>query len=76
MNGQVYVWKGNQLEEIVPNVHTGSVFTITPVADGFVTGGKDGCIRTWDSNFTALETINLKTLLGEKHGVEYVCHEG
>lgn len=76
MNGQIYVWKGNQLEEIVPNVHAGSVFAISPVSDGFITGGKDGCIKTWDSNFTALENINLKSLLGEKHSAEFLVHEG
>ena len=65
MNGQIYVWKGNQLEEILPGVHNGSVFAITSSSDGFITGGKDGRIRTWDANFSPLETIELKFLLSE-----------
>ena len=67
MNGQVYVWKGNnqsyQLEEILPGVHNGSIFTITMLADGFISGGKDGVLRTWDANFSPIETIPLKQLV-------------
>ena len=63
MNGQVYVWKGNQLEEILPGVHNGSVFTITALPDGFISGGKDGIIRTWDTNFSPIETIEIKHLI-------------
>lgn len=76
MSGQVYVWKGNQLEEIIPDVHKGSVYTIAAVADGFITGGKDGCIRTWDAGFQPVEKISLKDLLGAKQSVEFMCHEG
>jgi WD40 repeat protein len=65
MNGQVYVWKGNQLEEILPGVHNGSIFTITSMPDGFISGGKDGIIRRWDSTFSPIEIIELKHLLAE-----------
>lgn len=60
INGQIYVWKANQLEEIIPNAHTGSVFTIASTSDGYITSGKDGRVRTWDSNFSPIETIDLK----------------
>lgn len=76
MSGQIYVWKGTQLEEIIPNAHTGSIYTIASVADGFITGGKDGCIRTWDLNFASLEKFDLKEILARKQSVEFVCPEG
>lgn len=75
INGQVYVWNNNQLEEILGGVHNGSVFTIYAMPDGFITGGKDGCIRTWDANFTALERIELKSLLSAKPSAEFYCHD-
>ncbi len=65
MNGQMYVWKGNQLEEIIPNIHSGSIFTMASLVDGFITGGKDGKIRTWDMNFSPLETIDLAALISQ-----------
>ena len=65
MNGQIYVWKGNQLEEILPGVHSGSIFTISVLPDGFITSGKDGIIRTWDATFTPVETIDLRNLISE-----------
>jgi WD40 repeat protein len=67
MNGQIYVWKGNQLEEILPGVHNGSIFTITPLPDGFLSGGKDGIIRKWDSNFSPVDIppYELKHLIAD-----------
>jgi hypothetical protein len=63
INGQIYIWKNNQLEEIIPNAHNGAIYAIFQLSDGFMTTGKDGCIRTWDANFTPLETIELKSIL-------------
>jgi WD40 repeat protein len=65
MNGQVYVWEGNQLKEIIPGVHNGSIFTMVAVEDGFITGGKDGKIRTWDASFSPIDTIDLVLLISE-----------
>jgi hypothetical protein len=65
MNGQIYVWKGNQLEEMIPGAHEGVIYCMIPYENGFITAGKDGRIRTWDPNFTAIEIIDLKALLND-----------
>jgi WD40 repeat protein len=66
VDGKIYVWKDNQLEEILPQVHESSIFTLVELPKGFATAGKDGLIRTWDSTFHPIETINLRALL-DKH---------
>lgn len=68
ISGKIYVWKENQLEDIRNDAHAGSVFAILALNDGFITGGKDGRIRIWDSNFIALETIDLRTVI-EQNGL-------
>ena len=66
INGQIYVWKGTQLEEILPAVHESSIYTLIEIENGFATAGKDGLIRTWDLNFHPINTIDLK-ILSSKH---------
>ena len=63
LNGQIYVWKDSKLKEILPSVHTSSIFQITKFNDGFVTGGKDGVIKTWDAKFHEIENIPLMSLM-------------
>lgn len=65
LSGSIYVWKNTQLEEIIPNVHDGAIYAICSFVDGFLTGGKDGDIKFWDSNFGALNemTIQIKEKL-------------
>lgn len=70
INGQIYVWKGNQLEEILPGAHESSVYVLIEIPDGYATAGKDGLIRTWDSNFHPIETINLRALLNSNEHAE------
>ena len=70
INGQIYVWKGNQLEEILPHAHESSIFTLIETSDGYATAGKDGLIRTWDANFHPIETINLRAILGKHENAE------
>ena len=73
MNGQIYVWKDNQLEEILPHVHESSIFSLAELPKGFATAGKDGLIRTWDSAFQPIETINIRALL-DKHQHHELFH--
>ena len=60
MNGSIYVWKGTQLEEIIPEAHEGAIYVMTTCSDGFLTGGRDGKIRFWDTAFAPLKDIDLK----------------
>ena len=70
MNGQIFVWRENQLDEIIPVSEGSSIFAISSLADGFVTGGKDGMIRTWDMRFNPIEAFDLRILLGESNSPE------
>jgi WD40 repeat protein len=67
INGQIYVWKDQSLEEIIPNAHEGSIFCVEEFSSGFITAGKDGSVRTWDLNFQLIETIDLKGLLNQNN---------
>ena len=63
MNGQIYVWKENNLKEIFSNAHKGSIFCLTRFDHGFITGGKDSKICIWDENFQSREMIDADELL-------------
>jgi WD40 repeat protein len=69
LNGSIYVWKGTKLEEIIPEAHEGAIYVMTTCSDGFVTAGRDGKIRLWDSNFTALTIIDVKDSLRYTEGL-------
>ena len=60
MNGSIYVWKQLKLEEIIPEAHDGAINVMATISDGFVTSGRDGKIRLWNSTFNPLSTIDLK----------------
>lgn len=76
INGQIYIWKNNQLEEILPNVHESSIFSLIQTPDGYATAGKDGLIRIWDSTFHPIETINVRALLNKHENSELFYSNG
>lgn len=76
LQGQVYIWKGNELKEIIPSVHNSSIFQIAKLSDGYATAGKDGNIRTWDSNFAPVETINLRQLMSHLESPDFYFPHG
>ena len=76
LQGQVLIWKGTELKEIIPGVHTSSIFQISKFNNGFCTAGKDGIVRTWDANFAPLITINLKELVSHLKSPEFYFKHG
>ena len=68
MNGSIYVWKGNKLEEIIPNVHDGAIYVLENCSDGFISAGRDGKLRFWDPNFVHLQDIEVKHLIKNSDG--------
>lgn len=72
MNGCIYVWKGVQLEEIIPDVHEGAIYAITTCTDGFLTAGRDGKIKFWNDSFGHVGTINLKEQLNMSEGKQVI----
>ena len=63
MDGQIFIWKGTELKEIIPAAHESSIFKISKLGDKLFSAGKDGNIRIWNSDLTPVETINLKHYL-------------
>ncbi|XP_068183951.1 echinoderm microtubule-associated protein-like 6 isoform X2 [Antennarius striatus] len=58
--GDVYVWKEPLLLKTV-KAHEGPVFAMSPLDQGFVTGGKDGVVELWDDAFErCLKTYAVK----------------
>uniref|UniRef100_H2YU30 Anaphase-promoting complex subunit 4 WD40 domain-containing protein n=1 Tax=Ciona savignyi TaxID=51511 RepID=H2YU30_CIOSA len=60
LNGDVYIWRDNNLERVVSSAHNGGVFTLHKSTDGYATGSRDGCVKLWDTSFNPLTTINFK----------------
>lgn len=76
LNGQIYIWKGTELKEILPGVHSSSIFQISKLNDGFATAGKDGKIRTWNESFNPIETIDLKMQMSHIDSPDYFFSNG
>ena len=70
LNGKIYTWKGTQLEHII-DAHTGSIFSIIKNSEGYLTGGRDGNIKKWDSKFTLLLEINLQDIFSTQKLPQY-----
>ena len=66
-NGQLLVWRGRKLEQVL-KAHTGCVNCIWPLGKGagFLTGGNDGLIITWNADLTIASKINVATDCGIK----------
>ncbi|KAJ8309461.1 hypothetical protein KUTeg_014335 [Tegillarca granosa] len=78
LNGDVYIWKGNNLDRVIQAAHNGAIFTLDMSEDGFVTGGKDGVVKLWDSDFKSISSINLSNAPEGYKGlcVRSVCWRG
>ncbi|PAA85883.1 hypothetical protein BOX15_Mlig016715g1 [Macrostomum lignano] len=59
MAGDIYVWNGNNLERVLAKMHSGPAFCLTSCDAGFASGGKDGCVRLYDSQMQPLSVIRL-----------------
>ncbi|XP_045150033.1 echinoderm microtubule-associated protein-like 6 [Echinops telfairi] len=60
LNGDVYVWKGLALVRTIQGAHSAGIFSMYGCEEGFATGGRDGCIRLWDTDFKPITKIDLR----------------
>ncbi|EGW07847.1 Echinoderm microtubule-associated protein-like 6 [Cricetulus griseus] len=60
LNGDIYVWKGLTLIRTVQGAHSAGIFSMYACEEGFATGGRDGCIRLWDTDFKPITKIDLR----------------
>ncbi|XP_075452065.1 echinoderm microtubule-associated protein-like 6 isoform X2 [Ascaphus truei] len=60
LNGDVYVWKGLTLVRTIQGAHSAGIFSMYACEEGFATGGRDGCIRLWDTDFKPITKIDLR----------------
>jgi hypothetical protein len=53
-SGSVFHWKDQTIEKKIEKVHDGCIHSIYALDnwEGFITGGKDGCIVLWNDQFT------------------------
>ncbi len=70
MNGDVYVWRDQQLERVVIKAHAGPVFSLyTTLKDGLIlSGGKEkqgikdsGPVKLWDQEMKRCKAFQLET---------------
>ncbi|XP_037073170.1 echinoderm microtubule-associated protein-like 5 [Pollicipes pollicipes] len=50
-SGTVYVWENGRVSRTL-KAHRGPLYCITPLQDGYLTGGQDGYICLWDQEFS------------------------
>jgi WD40 repeat protein len=70
-NGHIYCWAGSSLLRTV-SAHTGPVFTICALGEGFISGGKDGFIVLWNADCTEkLKEYEIKceNVAEDSHGI-------
>ncbi|KAJ6667049.1 hypothetical protein lerEdw1_019052 [Lerista edwardsae] len=60
LNGDIYVWKGLILVRTIQGAHGAGIFSMYACEEGFATGGRDGCIRLWDTDFKPITKIDLR----------------
>ncbi|KAF2987776.1 hypothetical protein EK904_015188 [Melospiza melodia maxima] len=60
LNGDIYVWKGLNLVRTIQGAHSAGIFSMYACEEGFATGGRDGCIRLWDTEFKPITKIDLR----------------
>ncbi|OXB63038.1 hypothetical protein ASZ78_014805, partial [Callipepla squamata] len=60
LNGDIYVWKGLNLVRTIQGAHSAGIFSMYACEEGFATGGRDGCIRLWDTDFKPITKIDLR----------------
>ncbi|OCT79280.1 hypothetical protein XELAEV_18026090mg [Xenopus laevis] len=60
LNGDIYVWKGLTLTRTIQGAHSAGIFSMYACEEGFATGGRDGCIRLWDTDFKSITKIDLR----------------
>ncbi|KAF4802612.1 hypothetical protein TURU_023792 [Turdus rufiventris] len=60
LNGDIYVWKGLNLVRTIQGAHGAGIFSMYACEEGFATGGRDGCIRLWDTEFKPITKIDLR----------------
>ncbi|XP_075781606.1 echinoderm microtubule-associated protein-like 6 isoform X3 [Pelodiscus sinensis] len=78
LNGDIYVWKGLNLVRTIQGAHSAGIFSMYACEEGFATGGRDGCIRLWDTDFKPITKIDLReTEQGYKGlSIRSVCWKG
>jgi microtubule-associated protein-like 6 len=59
-SGDIYVWKGQNLDEIISAAHDGPIYSMIPTSDGYITSAKDGKVRFWDAKFSPTTVWDLK----------------
>jgi WD40 repeat protein len=64
-NGSIYVWTKDPMNvmDLIPNAHSGPIFSIASIIDRFATCGGDGRVRTWTNALTPLLTMDICAIL-------------
>ncbi|KAI0227896.1 Echinoderm microtubule-associated protein-like 6 [Lamellibrachia satsuma] len=78
LSGDVYVWKGRNLQKVIQGAHQGGIYTMDCADEGYVTGAKDGMIRLWDTDFKPISKIDLTQASDGYQGlsIRSVCWRG
>jgi WD40 repeat protein len=59
LSGDIYQWKGYNLESVIKSAHNGAIHSMHNSAEGFAAGGKDSRVTLWNEDFTPVTAIDL-----------------
>ncbi|KAL5008221.1 hypothetical protein ScPMuIL_013802 [Solemya velum] len=78
LSGDLYVWRENILERVIPGAHNGPIYTLDMADEGYASGGKDGFVKLWDPDFKPITSINLTNISDGYKGlcIRSICWRG
>ncbi|XP_041352370.1 echinoderm microtubule-associated protein-like 6 isoform X2 [Gigantopelta aegis] len=78
LGGDIYIWKGSNLDRVISGAHKGPVYSLHMSDDGYASGGKDSCVKMWDADFKPVVSVNLANAPDGYKGlsIRSVCWRG
>jgi microtubule-associated protein-like 6 len=72
VTGHIYIWKNQRVVSSL-TAHDAPIFALAPLSvqmgGGFVTGGKEGLVKTWGANMQMTYSYNLQTFTPTPFGL-------
>ncbi|CAF4873359.1 unnamed protein product [Rotaria socialis] len=73
INGDLIVWKKNKIDRIISGAHNSTIYSIDINSNGFLTSGKDGCVKEWTRDFAPTgQSTHVPSLINDSEEIS-VC---
>eukprot|EP00002_Diphylleia_rotans_P034049 TRINITY_DN7287_c0_g2_i1.p1 TRINITY_DN7287_c0_g2~~TRINITY_DN7287_c0_g2_i1.p1 ORF type:complete len:2704 (-),score=538.32 TRINITY_DN7287_c0_g2_i1:170-8281(-) len=68
-SGSVLVWNESSIALAIKDAHQGPVFAVNTYPNGFMSGGKDGLIKIWNTSGQLVRTIDMNSAVPNRESV-------